>query len=165
MLSDRKAHCDLLYNLLNSYSVGLYYGGMKTNDLKKSNNCRIIIATYQMASEGYDNPELDTLILASPKGNIEQAVGRILRKKNENLPLVIDINDTISVFNNWHRKRLTLYRSKKFKIKYNEIIIKDELDRIEMSKLSNGKKTVPQIFMKNKHIGGYDDLNYLKKSG
>ena len=54
---------------------------------------------------------------------------------------------------------------KKFKIKYNEIIIEDELDRIEMSKLSNGKKTVPQIFMKNKHIGGYDDLNYLKKSG
>ena len=54
---------------------------------------------------------------------------------------------------------------KKFKIKYNEIIIKDELDRIEMSRLSNGKKTVPQIFIKNKHIGGYDDLNYLKKSG
>jgi superfamily II DNA or RNA helicase len=70
-----------------------------------------------MASEGYDNPELDTLILASPKGNVEQAVGRILRKKNENLPLVIDINDTISVFNNWHRKRLSLYRSKEFKIK------------------------------------------------
>ena len=54
---------------------------------------------------------------------------------------------------------------KKFKIKYNEVIIEDELDRVEMSKLSNGKKTVPQIFMKNKHIGGYDDLNYLKKSG
>jgi superfamily II DNA or RNA helicase len=71
-----------------------------------------------MASEGYDNPELDTLILASPKGNVEQAIGRILRKKNENLPLVIDINDTISVFNNWHRKRLSLYRSKKFKINY-----------------------------------------------
>ena len=118
VLSDRKAHCDLLYNSLISYSVGLYYGGMKTDALKKSNNCRIIIATYQMASEGYDNPELDTLILASPKGNVEQAVGRILRKKNENLPLVIDINDTISVFNNWHRKRLSLYRSKKFKISY-----------------------------------------------
>lgn len=118
VLSDRKAHCDLLYNALISYSVGLYYGGMKIDDLKKSNNCRIIIATYQMASEGYDNPELDTLILASPKCNIEQAVGRILRKKNENLPLVIDVNDTISIFNNWHRKRLSLYRSKKFKISY-----------------------------------------------
>ena len=118
VLSDRKAHCDLLYKALTSYSVGLYYGGMKTENLKKSNECRIIIATYQMASEGYDNPGLDTLILASPKGNVEQAVGRILRRKNENLPIVIDINDTISVFNNWHRKRLSLYKSKKFKIGY-----------------------------------------------
>ena len=54
---------------------------------------------------------------------------------------------------------------KEFKIKYNEIVINNELDRIEMSRLSNGRKTVPQIFIKNKHIGGYDDLNYLKKSG
>jgi superfamily II DNA or RNA helicase len=128
VLSDRKAHCDLLYSSLDSYSVGLYYGGMKTDDLKKSNNCRIIIATYQMASEGYDNPELDTLILASPKGNVEQAVGRILRKKNENLPLVIDINDTISVFNNWHRKRLSLYRSKKFKISYKNTNISETIN-------------------------------------
>jgi superfamily II DNA or RNA helicase len=118
VLSDRKAHCDFLFNSLKEYSVGLYYGGMKTCDLKKSNECSIIIATYQMASEGYDNPGLDTLILASPKGNVEQAVGRILRRKNENPPLVIDINDTISVFNNWHRKRLSLYKSKKFKINY-----------------------------------------------
>ena len=44
---------------------------------------------------------------------------------------------------------------KKFKIKYNEVIIKDELDRNEMSRLSNGKKTVPQIF---KHIGGFTEL-------
>ena len=54
---------------------------------------------------------------------------------------------------------------KEFKIKYNEIVINNELGRIEMSRLSNGRKTVPQIFIKNKHIGGYDDLNYLKKSG
>jgi superfamily II DNA or RNA helicase len=118
VLSDRKAHCDKLFNSLNGCSVGLYYGGMKTENLKKSNECKIIIATYQMASEGYDNPGLDTLILASPKGNVEQAVGRILRRKNENPPLVIDINDTISVFNNWYRKRLSLYKSKKFKINY-----------------------------------------------
>ena len=116
VLSDRKAHCDTLFNSLSDYSVGLYYGGMKTDNLKKSNECRIIIATYQMASEGYDNPGLDTLVLASPKCNVEQAVGRILRKKNENLPLVIDVNDTISVFNNWHRKRLSLYKSKNFKV-------------------------------------------------
>lgn len=117
VLTDRKIHCDLMYTRLKErYSVGIYYGGMKQENLKKSNECRIILATYQMASEGYDNPSLDTLILASPKGNVEQAVGRILRRKNENFPLVIDINDCISIFNNWNRKRQSFYKSKKFNV-------------------------------------------------
>ena len=73
-----------------------------------------------MASEGYDNPELDTLILASPKCNIEQAVGRILRKINKNTPVVIDVNDSISIFNNWNKKRLSFYNLKKFNITYPE---------------------------------------------
>jgi superfamily II DNA or RNA helicase len=117
VLTDRKSHCDLMYtSLKDRYSVGLYYGGMKQNDLKEANERRIIIATFQMASEGYDNPGLDTLILASPKGNVEQAVGRILRRKNENPALVIDINDCISIFNNWNRKRHSFYKSKNFKV-------------------------------------------------
>jgi superfamily II DNA or RNA helicase len=116
VLSDRKAHCEYIKGKLNDFSVGIYYGGMKKEDLKKSNECRIIIATYQMASEGYDNPDLDTLILASPKCNIEQAVGRILRKKNKNEAIVVDINDCISIFNNWNIKRKSFYKSKKFKV-------------------------------------------------
>jgi superfamily II DNA or RNA helicase len=117
VLTDRKSHCDLMYtSLKDTYSVGLYYGGIKQADLKDANERRIIIATFQMASEGYDNPGLDTLILASPKGNIEQAVGRILRRKNENPALVIDINDCISIFNNWNRKRHSFYKSKNFKV-------------------------------------------------
>jgi superfamily II DNA or RNA helicase len=114
---------------LNNFSVAIYYGGMKTDDLKKSNECRIIVATYQMASEGYDNPELDTLILASPKCNVEQAVGRILRKKNKNNAVVVDINDCISIFNNWNKKRQSFYKSRNFKIKYiNDTIDKDTQD-------------------------------------
>tara|TARA_B100000941_G_scaffold282352_1_gene250716 strand:- start:1708 stop:1968 length:261 start_codon:yes stop_codon:yes gene_type:complete len=54
---------------------------------------------------------------------------------------------------------------KKYNIKFKEITIKEDLDRIEMSKISNGKKTVPQIFINGKHIGGYDDLSFLKQSG
>ena len=116
VLMDRKSMCDFVYaRLKGMYSVGIYYGGMKQEDLKKSNERRIILATYQMAQEGYDNPSLDTLILASPKGNVEQAVGRILRKKNKNPALVIDINDCVSIFNNWNRKRRSFYKSKNFK--------------------------------------------------
>jgi superfamily II DNA or RNA helicase len=129
ILTDRKAHCEYIKEMLNEMSVGIYYGGMKIEELKKSNECRIIIATYQMASEGYDNPELDTLILASPKCNVEQAVGRILRKKNKNNAVVVDINDCISIFNNWNKKRQSFYKSRNFKIKYiNDTIDKDTQD-------------------------------------
>ena len=131
VLTDRKSHCDFMYKQLKEhYSVGIYYGGMKQGDLKKSNECRIILATYQMASEGYDNPLLDTLILASPKGNVEQAVGRILRRENKNPALVIDINDCISVFNNWNRKRHSFYKSKNFTVLFKTEQIQEEKTEI-----------------------------------
>jgi superfamily II DNA or RNA helicase len=135
VLSDRKAHCDRLKQLLNGFSVGLYYGGMKKDELNLSNNCKIIIATYQMASEGYDNPDLDTLVLASPKGNVEQAVGRILRKKNKNAALVIDINDSISIFTNWGKKRQAFYKCKNFNFRFinEENVITDELSDLKIT--------------------------------
>jgi superfamily II DNA or RNA helicase len=126
VLTDRKAHCDYIKAALANFSVGIYYGGMKMEELKKSNECRIIVATYQMASEGYDNPDLDTLILASPKCNVEQSIGRILRKKNINEAVVIDLNDCISIFNNWNKKRQSFYKSRNFKIKHVNDTINDE---------------------------------------
>lgn len=116
VLCDRKKQCEYLVNQLSDFSIGKYVGGMKQIDLKKSNESKVIVATFQMASEGYDNPKLDTLILASPKCNVEQAVGRILRRKNKNAALVLDVNDCISIFNNWNKKRLAFYRSKNFKV-------------------------------------------------
>ena len=131
VLTDRKVHCDILFSKLQGYSVGKYVGGMKTEELKKSNEAKIIIGTYQMAAEGYDNPKLDTLVLASPKGNVEQPVGRILRKKNKNPALVIDINDCISVFNSWNKKRQSFYKSKKFEVENSEIELEETTETIQ----------------------------------
>ena len=82
---------------------------MKQEQLKESEEKNIMLATFSMASEGFDCKELDTIILASPKSNIEQAVGRILRKKKEDrerIPLIIDIIDNFSVFGRQGEKRL-----------------------------------------------------------
>jgi len=51
-------------------------------------------------------------------------------------------------------------------IKYQEVDIstKDSL-RDEMIKRANGKKTIPQIFFDNLHIGGYQELRTLEKTG
>lgn len=96
-------------------SVGYYMGGMKDEDLKNSENKKIIIATYAMASEALDIKTLSTLILATPKTDITQAVGRILRVKHER-PLVIDIIDVHNVFQKQWKKRLSFYNKNKYKI-------------------------------------------------
>ena len=51
-------------------------------------------------------------------------------------------------------------------IKYQEIDIstKDGL-MDEMIKKSNGKRTIPQIFFDDLHIGGFQELRNLEKTG
>ena len=67
----------------NIESVGYYVGGMKEKDLKISERKKIIIATYAMAEEGLDIKTLTTLVLATPKVDVTQSVGRILRQKRK----------------------------------------------------------------------------------
>ena len=37
--------------------------------------------------------------------------------------------------------------------------------RSEMIKRSNGRSSVPQIFISNMYVGGYDEISQLEKSG
>tara|TARA_B000000460_G_C21332746_1_gene313541 strand:+ start:354 stop:593 length:240 start_codon:yes stop_codon:yes gene_type:complete len=59
-------------------------------------------------------------------------------------------------------KRLLLRNN----LEFHEIDVstKDEL-RDEMIKKSNGRRTIPQIFFDNKHVGGYQELRVLEKKG
>lgn len=108
-------HDGLLHNGLDS--IGYYVGGMKEKELKESEKKKIILATYQMAAEGLDIPSLTTLVLASPKTDIVQSVGRILRMKHER-PLIIDIIDQHSIFRQQWSKRKAYYIKCKYSITY-----------------------------------------------
>ena len=49
-------------------------------------------------------------------------------------------------------------------IPYKEInVALDENKREEMLKKSNGKRTIPQIFIEDFHVGGYEELRALEK--
>ena len=51
-------------------------------------------------------------------------------------------------------------------IPYNEInVALEEEKREEMLNKSNGKRTIPQIFFNELHIGGYEELRALEKKG
>ena len=54
----------------------------------------------------------------------------------------------------------------KRKINFEEIDIgNDDEKREEMLKKSNGARTIPQIFIGEKHVGGYVELRALEKDG
>lgn len=96
-------------------TAGYYVGGMKEEALKQSEGKKVIIATYAMASEGLDIKSLTTLIMASPKTDVCQSVGRILRTKHA-APLVIDIVDSHDIFVAQWRKRKAYYIKQKYMI-------------------------------------------------
>jgi superfamily II DNA or RNA helicase len=98
-------------------SVGYYLGGMKDADLKASEKKKVIIATYAMASEGLDIPTLTTLIMATPKTDVCQSVGRILRTKHTH-PLVIDFVDHHDIFKSQWMKRQSYYVKQGYHIMY-----------------------------------------------
>lgn len=49
---------------------------------------------------------------------------------------------------------------------YEEINLSDlEGGREKLMEIANGKRTVPQIFIGDTHVGGFDDLNALDQAG
>jgi superfamily II DNA or RNA helicase len=87
---------------------------MKQKDLDISETKPIILGTFSMSSEALDIPELNTLFMTTPKSNIEQSVGRILRKTHNVRPLIIDIKDDFIPFKNQANKRKTFYKKNKY---------------------------------------------------
>jgi superfamily II DNA or RNA helicase len=121
ILSDRKEQLrDIEREMAEKgIEIGYYIGGMKQSALELSTKKLAILATYQMAAEGLDIATIDTIVLATPKTDIEQAVGRIRPKTGDserNTPLVIDIVDEFSIFENQAFKRLAFYKKKNYEI-------------------------------------------------
>jgi len=111
VLSQIRALLTFLHDSLVSYGieVGYYVGGMKKDALTQSETKRIVLATYAMAAEALDIKTLNTLVMVSPKTDIIQSVGRILRTRSDG-KLIVDMVDTHDVFQNQWRKRRAYYK-------------------------------------------------------
>jgi len=115
---------------------------MKEAALKESEGKNIIIATYSMAAEALDIKTLTTLLMATPKTDVTQSIGRILRTKHAQ-PVVIDVVDTHEVFQKQWNKRKAYYKKQNYKIKKTTSLdyFKDKWTAIEYKSGKNGKKT------------------------
>jgi superfamily II DNA or RNA helicase len=78
---------------------------------------QILIATYSMCKEGFDVEKLNTLVIATPRPDVDQIVGRILRtekSKRKIDPLIIDIVDP--AFRRQFQERLSLYKKRNYNV-------------------------------------------------
>ena len=51
-------------------------------------------------------------------------------------------------------------------VSYSEVdVLSDPARKTEMIQRANGGRTVPQIFIGDVHVGGYDDLSALERAG
>ena len=121
VLSDRIEHLELLKELLDEKEFAtsdFYIGGRKQKDLDIAAEAQIILATFSMASEALDIPALNTLFMVTSRREIEQSVGRILRKKNHPVqPLILDMVDQLKTFVNQSVQRRRFYKRNNYQIK------------------------------------------------
>lgn len=111
ILTERVKHAELLHAALGQIfsenpdiSIGLFIGSQTMENLTKAKDARIIVATYKIFEEGESIERLNTLIMASPKKDVRQSIGRIFRKVHSINPIIIDISD--SLLAGMARKRL-----------------------------------------------------------
>ncbi len=121
LLTDRVDHTKVLFDMLPEYiqkEACILGRGVKAE--QRAEWCetkRILIATYSMCKEGFDVAKLNTLIIATPRPDVDQIVGRILRvekSKRKTDPLIIDIVDP--AFRRQFQERLSLYNKRSYNV-------------------------------------------------
>ena len=111
----REAHLNRLFQMLTNEGVpgqdiGYYVGGMKPHEIKATKTRRVVLGTYQMCSTGTDCPVWDTLVMATPRADVKQTIGRVLRFANgKKQPVILDLVDHNPIFQNFHLSRCKQY--------------------------------------------------------
>jgi len=121
VLTDRVDHTKVIFDSLPSHiQATSCILGRSVKSAQRAEWCeskRILIATYAMCKEGFDVAKLNTLVIATPRPDVDQIVGRILRtEKAKRLidPLIIDIVDP--AFRRQFQERLSLYNKRSYRV-------------------------------------------------
>ena len=123
VLSDRVQHCKDIWAKLDPEKAAIL--AQNVASAKRAEFCaskRVLIATYSMCKEGFDVATLNTLVMATPRPDIDQIVGRILRTERSVRkihPLIVDIVD--STFRRQFQARLKLYKDRNYVVDEMEI--------------------------------------------
>lgn len=145
VLSDRVNHLIELKKMLDELEISttsLYIGGMKQSKLDESEKAQVIFGTYSMASEALDIPDLNTLVMTTPRKEVEQTIGRILRKTHSIYPIVIDIVDQLPSFSRQGMVRRKFYKNNNYVIKIYEVEENEIINEINETSITKQTQIV-----------------------
>ncbi len=142
LVSDRKDHLELLEQLVKKMHPDVeivVLEGTLTNKQRRGSLARIaelrltkkkviLMATASLIGEGFDLPELDTLIFSTPlsfEGRLIQYAGRIHREyESKKSAQIVDFVDSYSaMFLKMYRSRVSTYRKMGYRIHEDERLI------------------------------------------
>ena len=111
VLSHRRAHATAVAAALADVGAATYLGGDKA-----APDAVVTCATYHLVSEGFDDPRLSALVLATPASDVVQACGRVMRGGNGADPVIVDVVDRVGVCFAQFAKRKRFYRETGFTV-------------------------------------------------
>jgi superfamily II DNA or RNA helicase len=111
VLSDRLQQLQTLKELLIEGGISEVNIGTFTGQQKIGLDRKIILATCGSAGLGANIPRLSALVLATPRADVEQLVGRVLRKEQAEPQVIIDVVDIAShIMAGWAHARVKFYK-------------------------------------------------------
>lgn len=127
VLTDRKEHVLLLHAMITadaffaSYRIGTLHGDMSERAIEETlypeEPIHVLLGTYGICGEGFDCPGLNAVMMATPRNDIRQAVGRVLGERVGVVrPLIVDIRNTLGLFYNQGRERVKFYNTSGFDV-------------------------------------------------
>lgn len=121
--ADTREHLDYAYDCLINEGIpmkdiGFYVGQTKAtrevkDELKRQALKPVVLATYKMTSYGTDFPHWDTAFLMTPRSDVQQIVGRVVREKaGKKNPVVFDFVDPLPLLLGYFKNRMKWYKKK-----------------------------------------------------
>lgn len=179
LLSGRREHLEQIYQLLTQSEIygidgkkvtfGFYYGNVGQTKkqhramLAETAKCQVVLGTNAIAAEGLDLPDLNTEIMATPMAEVEQAVGRILRKFHDHTnPMVIDIIDNFANFPQQAKVRHQLYNAEDYQVETTTIDIDQPQNHINetLNNYLTGRTTFSRkLVLKNSNTSSSRSAN------
>ena len=162
-------------------TTSYYIGSMKQWQREEAEETAdIFFATNDLAREGLDIERLNTVVLATSQKDVNQSVGRAMRKilgDGDQCPLIIDFSDNLSSFKNHSRLRKKFYKECKYNLEEylieNDKIISNDKDDGDNGEIDINKilETKPIVLRKENILVGdecdkddEDEQNDTKKN-